>query len=278
MRGTLYLVATPIGNLGDVTYRAIETLSRVAAIVAEDTRRTRTLCERYHLDRPLVSMPAFREDAQADSLVNRLLAGEDLALVTDAGTPAVSDPGAILVRKAIESGVAVVPIPGPSAAISALTASGLATDRFFFAGFLPRKGTSRARALALLGRLDATLVLYESPERLGESLRELREALGDRAAVVARELTKVHEELARGRLSDLSERFAGEVRGEITLVIEGASEKASAAATDEAVLAEITRRVDAGEISLKEIAKEIAEATGRPKREIYALALTAKGK
>ncbi|HEY3446997.1 MAG TPA: 16S rRNA (cytidine(1402)-2'-O)-methyltransferase [Myxococcales bacterium] len=278
MPGTLFLVATPLGNLGDITYRAVETLSAATAIVAEDTRRARILCERYGIERPLVSMPAFRELDQADALVARLSKGDTLALITDAGSPGISDPGTALVGKAIAAGIQVVPIPGPSAAVSALSASGLATDRFFFAGFLPRKGTGRERALSLLKRLDATLVLYESPERLRETLDDLREAFGDRRAVVARELTKIHEEFARGTLSDLAQRFAGEVRGEITLIVEGASSDASEAATDEAILAEVERRLAAGEGSVKEIAGEIAKATGRPRREVYDLALKAKGR
>lgn len=278
MPGTLFLVATPLGNLGDVTYRAVETLAAATAIVVEDTRRARILCERYGIARPLVSMPAFREQDQADALVRRLLQGETLALITDAGSPGISDPGTALVAKAIAEGVKVVPVPGPSAAVSALSASGLPTDRFFFAGFLPRKGTGRESALMLLKRLDATVVLYESPERLRETLEDLREAFGDRRAVVARELTKVHEEFARGKLSELAQRFGGEVRGEITLVVEGASTDESVAATDEAILAEIERRLAAGEGSVKEIAGEIAKATGRPRREVYDLALKAKGR
>ena len=278
MPGTLFLVATPLGNLGDVTYRAVETLRTATAVVAEDTRRARILCERYGIERPLVSMPAFRELDQADALVARLVKGDDLALITDAGSPGISDPGTALVARAIEAGVRVVPIPGPSAVVAALSASGLPTDRFFFAGFLPRKGTGRERAFSLLKRLDATLVLYESPERLGETLKELQEAFGDRRAVVARELTKIHEEFARGRLSQLAARFAGEVRGEITVIVEGAAEDESAAATDEAVLAEVERRLAAGEGSVKEISAEIAQATGRKRREVYDLALKAKGK
>ena len=278
MPGTLYLVATPLGNLGDITYRAVETLRAATAIVAEDTRRARILCEHFGIERPLISMPAFREGEQADGLVGRLLQGDDLALTTDAGSPGISDPGSVLVAKALEAGVKVVPIPGPAAVVAALSASGLPTDRFYFAGFLPRKGTGRERALSLLKRLDATLVLYESPERLGETLAELREAFGDRRAVVARELTKIHEEFARGKLSELAQRFAGEVRGEITLVVEGAGEEESAAATDEAILAEIERRLVSGEGSVKEIAGEIAKATGRPRREVYDLALKAKGR
>jgi 16S rRNA (cytidine1402-2'-O)-methyltransferase len=273
MAGTLYLVATPIGNLGDITLRAIETLKGVQAIVAEDTRRTRVLCERYGLTAPLVSCPAFREESQTPGLVARLLAGDDLALVTDAGSPGISDPGTAVVQAAIAAGVQVIAIPGPSAAIAALSSSGLATDRFFFAGFLPRKGPPREQALGLLKRLPATLVLYESPERLGDTLRELAEALGDREAVVARELTKVHEELARGSLSELAARFSGHVRGEVVLLVEGVSDADSERTSDEAVRSEVHRRLAAGEGSVKEIAREIAQATGRPRTEIYAIAL-----
>jgi 16S rRNA (cytidine1402-2'-O)-methyltransferase len=276
MAGTLYLVATPLGNLQDVTLRAIAVLKQAGAVVAEDTRRARILCDHFGIARPLVSMPAFREQAQADALVARLTAGEDLALVTDAGSPGVSDPGSELVSRAIAAGVRVVPVPGPAAVIAALCASGLPTDRFYFAGFLPRKGTARDRAIAQLKHLDVTLVLYESPERLGDTLTDLATRLGDRRAVVARELTKIHEEIARGLLTELAARFSGEVRGEVTLVIEGASSQASEAASDEAIVAEIRRRLEAGEGSLKEIAREIAEATGRKKSEVYDLGLKAK--
>lgn len=276
MSGTLYLVATPLGNLGDMTFRAVDTLKAVRAIVAEDTRRTRVLCDHFGIDRPLVSMPAFREGEQADSLVARLLSGDDLALVTDAGSPGISDPGSTVVKRAVEAGVRVVPIPGATAAIAALSASGLPTDRFYFAGFLPRKGTARERVLTLLKRLDATLVFYESPERIHETLQDLAQAMGDRRGVVGRELTKLHEEFARGPLTTLAARYAGEVRGEVVLVVEGAPEDVSDAATDDAILAEVRRRLAAGEGSIKEMARELAQATGRPRSEVYALALRAK--
>jgi 16S rRNA (cytidine1402-2'-O)-methyltransferase len=276
MPGTLFLVATPLGNLADITFRAVEVLRQVSAIVAEDTRRARILCQRYQIDRPLVSMPAFRESEQAEELCQRLGRGEDLALVTDAGTPGISDPGAFLASKAIECGARVVAIPGPSAVVAALSASGLSTDRFFFAGFLPRKGSARERALSSLKRLDVTLVLYESPERLTDTLKDLEAAFGDRRAVVARELTKIHEEMARGRLSDLASQFSQKVRGEVTLVVEGASTQASERASDEAISAEVSRRLCAREGSLNEIAREMASATGRPKSEVYALALKVK--
>jgi len=273
MPGTLFVVATPIGNLGDMTFRAVETLKAVSFVAAEDTRRARILCERFGIGTALLSLPAFREADQADALVARLVAGEDAAVITDAGSPTISDPGGILVERAIAAGIRVVPIPGPSAVVTALSASGLPPSRFFFAGFLPRKGPGRERDLTLLKRLDATLVLYESPERLGETLKELLAVFGDRRAVVARELTKLHEELARGRLSELADRFGGEVKGEITVLVEGALADEAEAASDDAILKEIQRRLEAGEGSVKEISREIAQATGRPRQEVYALAL-----
>lgn len=276
MPGSLYLVATPIGHLGDVTLRAVETLGQVAVIAAEDTRRTRVLCERYGVRTRLVSLPAFDESRRAGPLLDRLEAGDDVALVTDAGSPGVSDPGAVLVAGAIARGIRVIPIPGPCAAVAALGASGLPTCRFFFAGFLPRKGEARRRDLAALKRVGATLVLYESPERLAATLLDLVAAWGDRRAAVARELTKVHEEVVRGRLTELAARFSGRVLGEVTLVVEGAPEEEAEAASDEAVLAEVRRRLLAGEGSLKDIAREIAQATGRPRSEVYALGLRAR--
>jgi 16S rRNA (cytidine1402-2'-O)-methyltransferase len=276
MAGTLFLVATPIGNLDDITLRAIETLKRVPLIIAEDTRRGRILCERFGIGAKLVSMPAFQESQKADSLLAPLVQGGEMALITDAGSPAISDPGARLVERAIVHGISVVPIPGPSAVIAALGASGLSTEHFYFAGFLPRGGPARARLLALLKRLEATIVLYESPERLQPTLRELAKVFGDRRAVVARELTKIHEELVRGSLSQLAERFSGRVLGEITVVVAGASEEASQAASDDAIRAELHRRLAAGETSIKEMAKEIAQATGRPRHEVYALAIALK--
>lgn len=276
MTGTLYLVATPLGNLGDMTYRGVETLQQVAVIAAEDTRRARVLCDHFGVRTPLVSMPAFREESRSRGLIERLLAGEDVAVISDAGSPGISDPGTLLVQRAIEAGVRVVPIPGASAVVAALSASGLRTDRFHFVGFLPRGGQARQKELAALAKLPGTLVLYESPRRLGETLRELASHFGARQAVVARELTKVHEEFVRGTLEALAERFAEEPRGEITLLIEGAPEADEAVASDESLLAEIGRRLASGERSIKEIAAELAELTGRPRKEIYALALRAR--
>jgi 16S rRNA (cytidine1402-2'-O)-methyltransferase len=203
-----------------------------------------------------------------EPLVRRLREGESLALVTDAGTPAVSDPGAVLVRRAVEEGVPVVPVPGASAVIAAVSVSGFPEGRFHFAGFLPRKPAQRSAMLAELRPLRAQLVFHEAPQRLSETLADLREALGDRPALVARELTKLHEELARGPLSDLERHFSGEVRGEVVIVVRGASEEAPA---DPALLeSEVRARLARGEHP-KEIAAALAGA--HRKRDVYQLAL-----
>ncbi len=275
--GTLYVVATPIGNLGDLSPRAAEVLRAASAVVAEDTRRTRRLFAHLGAEPPpLLSLPAFDERGRLGPLLGRLEAGESLALCTDAGTPGVSDPGQRLVAAAWELGARVVPIPGPSAARAALSASGLPSDRFLVAGFLPRKGGGRARALEALARLPATLVLFEAGNRTAATLDDLRRALGDRRAVLARELTKLHEELARGRLSELLARFPGEVRGEVTLVVEGAGdgggaeEEAAAPGEVEPLEEELARRLGAGEPA-SALAREVARARGLPRREVYAL-------
>lgn len=269
----LYVVATPIGNLGDLTARAREVLQACDAVVAEDTRRSGKLLEHLGIDKkPFLALPAFDEAARVEPIVRRLAQGVSLALVTDAGTPAVSDPGAILVRRAIEEGVQVVPVPGPSAAIAAVSVSGFTEGRFHFAGFLPRKASHRDEMLAELARLRAQLVFYESPQRLHETLLTLQAALGDRQALVARELTKLHEELARGPLSQLADRFSAEVRGEVVIVVSGA--QVETGRVDPAALeTEVRLRLARGERP-----KEIAEALSPryPKRTIYQLTLKLK--
>ncbi|MFL5442222.1 MAG: 16S rRNA (cytidine(1402)-2'-O)-methyltransferase [Myxococcales bacterium] len=264
----LYVVATPIGNLQDLTARAREVLSTCDGVVAEDTRHSEKLLRHLGVAKKLFSLPAFDEEARAEGILSRLAEGASLALVTDAGTPAVSDPGSILVRKAVARGIAVIPVPGPSAAIAAVSVSGFPETRFHFAGFLPRKPKHRGEMLAELRPLRSQLVFYESPQRLAETLRELREALGDRPAIVARELTKVHEEIARGTLSELLARFPGETRGEVAIVVSGAGEPEPA---DPAELAqEVRDRLARGERP-KAIAEALAGAHG--KREVYQLAL-----
>jgi 16S rRNA (cytidine1402-2'-O)-methyltransferase len=272
--GTLYVLATPIGNLSDLSPRAAEVLRSVRAVAAEDTRRTLRLFAHLGVSAPpLLSLPAFDERARLGPIVDRLRAGEDLALCTDAGTPGVSDPGAALVAAAWEAGARVVPVPGPSAALAALAASGFAADRFLFAGFLPRKGGARAEALRALAALPVTVVLYEAGNRTRATLEDLREALGDREALVARELTKLHEELARGPLSRLAERFGGEVLGEVTVVVSGvaAGEGGTAARAEaaEPLEAELARRLAAGEPP-SAVAREVARARGLRRADVYA--------
>jgi 16S rRNA (cytidine1402-2'-O)-methyltransferase len=278
-RGTLYVVATPIGNLGDLTPRAADVLRRATAVVAEDTRRTLQLFA--HLGAPapqLLALPAFDERGRLGSVLARLAAGEEVALCTDAGTPGVSDPGQQLVAAAWEAGARVVPLPGPCAAVAALVASGLPTDRFFVQGFLPRKGGGRVETLDLLRRMPATLVVYEAGNRTGATLRDLAEALGDRPAAVARELTKVHEEIARGTLLALAERFAGGARGEVTLVVAGASEEAALQELAvEPLEHELRRRMEAGEAP-SAIAREVARERGLKRAEVYEALERIKGR
>jgi len=271
--GTLYVVATPIGNLGDLSPRATEVLRAVGAVAAEDTRRTLKLFA--HLGTPapaLLSLPAFDERGRMGAVLERLRAGQEVALCTDAGTPGVSDPGAALVAAAWEAGARVVPVPGPSAALAALAASGFPADRFVFAGFLPRKGGGRAEALAWLARARSTVVLYEAGSRTAETLGHLAEALGDRPALVARELTKLHEELLRAPLSALTAALEAraEVKGEVTIVV-GPPAAGTAARPEEPaepLEQELRRRLEAGEAP-SALAREVARARGLKRGDVY---------
>ncbi len=270
MTGTLFLVATPIGNLGDLTARAGQTLAQADFIICEDTRHTSNLLSSLGLKKPTVSLPAFAEKARAGRILERLSAGENAALVSDAGTPAVSDPGEYLVTAALAAGVQVVPIPGPSAVLAALSASGLPTGRFHFLGFLPRQGPERSAMLDEVAGLQASLVIFESPNRLSATLGELARALGDRRGVVAREVTKLHEEFVRGRLSELAARYGAVApRGELVLVVEGRTgvERWSGAEVRAALKAGLARRE-----RLKTLSSEVARASGWPSSEVYRLA------
>lgn len=222
MAGTLYLVATPIGNLADITHRALQVLKDVDLIACEDTRHTHKLLQHYGIETKTISYHEHNEQQRAAELIDRLKQGSDIAVVSDAGTPSISDPGFRLVRAAIESDVAVVPVPGPSALISALIAAGLPTDEFFFAGFLPARVNARRARLNELRSVPGTLIFYEAPHRLATTLNDAYEVLGEREAVVARELTKLHEEIRRGRLSKLAKHYANEEnpRGEIVVLID----------------------------------------------------------
>jgi 16S rRNA (cytidine1402-2'-O)-methyltransferase len=220
--GTLYIVATPIGNLEDITLRALRVLSEVDIIACEDTRHTRTLLNHFQIKTKTISYHEHNEHARTLELVERLTGGASVALVSDAGTPAINDPGFRLVRAAIERGVNVISVPGATAFVNALVASGLPTDEFYFAGFLPPRQHARRLRLAALRAVPATLVFYEAPHRIKDALTDAREILGEREAAVARELTKLHEEIARGRLTDLIARFSGSTaaRGEMVLLID----------------------------------------------------------
>ena len=268
----LYLVATPIGNLRDITLRALETLAAADAIACEDTRVTRRLLDHYGIATPLTPYHEHNAAAARPKLLARLAAGEAIALVSDAGTPLISDPGFKLVRAAREAGYPVIAVPGASAALAALTASGLPTDRFLFEGFLPAKDGQRRARIAELARIPATLILYESGPRIARTLAALASGLGARSAAICRELTKLHEEVRRGDLATLARAYeeGAETRGEFTVVIEPPAAGSSAPDADEvdALLRQALQRA-----SVKDAVSEVSAATGRPRREIYQRAL-----
>lgn len=223
MSGTLYVVATPIGNLEDLSQRALRVLGEVGLIACEDTRHTRKLLNHYGLKTKTVSYHEHNEREQAGKLIDLIKSGTDVAVVSDAGTPGISDPGFRVVRLALEEGLRVTPVPGATALISALVASGLPSDEFFFGGFLPARSGQRRARLAELANIPSTLIFYEAPHRIAGALQDAREVLGEREAAVARELTKLHEEIRRGRLSELARQFSdktGASRGEMVLVID----------------------------------------------------------
>ncbi len=266
----LYVVATPIGNLGDITLRALDVLKAADAVLCEDTRVTARLFAAYRIERPLLAYHDHNARQMLPRVLARLEAGETLALVSDAGTPLISDPGYRLVAEAAARNIAVVPIPGPSALTAALSAAGLPTDRFLFAGFMPEKAGARAKALDALADVPATLVFYESPRRLGAALRDMAAALGDRPAAVCRELTKMHEEVRRGSLAVLSDHYreAGPPKGEVVIVV--APPEAGEASADD--LDDLLRAA-LEDASLKDAAARVARLTGLPKRAVYARAL-----
>ncbi len=266
--GCLFVVATPLGNLDDITVRALAILTRVDLIACEDTRHTGKLLRAKGIKTPTSSYFEHNERSKGERILELLRSGREVALVSDAGTPGISDPGFRLVRAARTEGIPVIPIPGPSAVITALSVSGLPTDRFLFVGFLPPKAAARRRALAELAEIRETMVFYESPVRTRESLKDMALALGDREAFLCREATKVHEEYQRGRLSQLSDLLAarGEVKGEVVLVVAGADAAAPASAeAPEVLFARFTREGR----TRREAVKEIARLTGVPAREVY---------
>jgi 16S rRNA (cytidine1402-2'-O)-methyltransferase len=270
LTGGLYLVATPIGNLRDITVRALEVLAAADLIACEDTRITRRLLDHYGIATALTPYHDHNAAEARPKLIGRLSGGAAVALVSDAGTPLVSDPGYKLVRAAQEAGVAVTALPGASAVLTALAVSGLPSDRFFFEGFLPAKESARRARIAELRRIPATLILFESGPRIATSLADLADGLGARAAAIGRELTKLHEEVRRGDLGELARAYAqgAETRGEFVIVIAPPEPDTGAATDVDALLAAALAR-----LSVKEAVAEVADVTGAPRRAVYQRAL-----
>ena len=267
----LHLVATPIGNLGDITLRALETLAGVDAIACEDTRITRRLTERYGIAAELTPYHEHNAATARPRILARLAQGAAIALVSDAGTPLISDPGFKLVREACAAGHPVTALPGPSSALAALSVAALPTDRFFFEGFLPAKETARRARLSELARIDATLVLFESGNRVQATLADLAEIMGAREAAICRELTKLHEEVTRGTLADLAgQAVTLETRGEFVLVV-GPPAAGAQTFTDEALDSLLREQLQ--DLSVKDAVAHAVELSGRPRREVYARAL-----
>ncbi len=277
MTGTLYLVATPIGNLEDITLRALRVLREVDLIACEDTRRTKKLLTHFNISKPTVSYHEHNERARAVELAAKLEAGAQIALVTDAGTPLLSDPGHRIVEEAIKRGISVMPVPGPSAVVAALAASGLPTSEFLFAGFLPSKQTARRARLSEFASARSTLVFYEAPHRIEATLRDALDAMGDRQSVIARELTKIHEEFLRGSLSELIEEIARRViRGEIVLLISPIGDdtcSASSQRAEHSSIAEDVERLIAEGLDRKSALKRAARLRGITKSKAYRLLL-----
>lgn len=270
----LYVTATPIGNLADMTHRAVAIMSKAELILCEDTRQTAKLCAAYGIDTPRAPYHDHNGARARPGIIKKLQAGAVICLVSDAGTPLISDPGYKLVREARDAGIPVFPVPGASAAIAALSAAGAPSDQFFFAGFLPAKAGAREKMLTSLARIDATLIFYETAPRLPETLAAMSAAFGVRRAVVAREITKLHEEFREGDLADLATAYeASPVKGEIVIVVFPPQEEAAAAADVDAFIEGAL-----AEMSVKEAASAAADAFSIPRKEAYARALRLKAK
>lgn len=268
------MCSTPIGNLEDITLRALRVLREVALIAAEDTRHTRKLLQHYGIETPVTSFHAHNEASKCASIVERLLAGDDVALVSDAGTPLLSDPGLLLVQTAIEAGITVSPVPGPSALMAGAVASGFPLHPLYFGGFLPRQRTQRLKVLREAGKIGATLVFYEAPHRLVQALEDVAEVFPGRRAAVARELTKVHESVLRGAAGELAAHYRKEPpKGECVILVEGPGETGEEdRLTDDELRSELVRRMADG-MSKKEAVKEVTVRLGVERKRVYRIAL-----
>ena len=273
-RGSLYLVATPIGNLEDITLRALRVLKEADLIACEDTRHTAKLLVHYGINTPRKSCHEFNEESRVSELIRLLCEGKNIALVSDAGTPLISDPGYKIVSACRKEGIAVIPVPGASAAVAALAASGLPSDGFFFAGFLPSRGAARRRRLEEIAGIPATLILYEAPHRLLDSLKDTAAVLGSRRAALAREITKIHEEFLCGTLDEILDtlRARPEIRGEITLVIDGAEAngvKDETPVFPESISEHLAEEMKKSGLPRNEALKAVARSRGVSRRDAY---------
>ncbi|HVO66421.1 MAG TPA: 16S rRNA (cytidine(1402)-2'-O)-methyltransferase [Syntrophales bacterium] len=276
-KGTLYVVATPIGNLEDITLRAIRILNEVQLIAAEDTRRTKKLLDKYQIHTPMTSLYEHIEGKKSGLLISKMNAGADVAFVSDAGTPGVSDPGYVLINKALTNGIKIVPVPGVSAVITALSVSGLPMGNFAFFGFLPPRQGKRKQFLSSLIDEPKTLVFYESPKRLVASLRDIDSIFGSRKVVVLRELTKVFEEIIRGTASDIIDKLKGKViKGEVTLVVAG-NEGEIPAFSDDEIIARFEKMRQISDLSRRDIIEMLAQELRISRRRIYSLVVNHDG-
>ncbi len=276
MPGTLYIVATPIGNLEDMTLRGLRILKTADVIAAEDTRHTRHLLGHFQIGTPLTSYHDHNKEEKAPVLVARMKEGANVALVCDAGTPTLSDPGYYLINQTVSAGVPVVSVPGPSAVTAALSVAGLPTDAFCFEGFLPSRAAARRKKLAALAAEPRTIVLFEAPHRLVRMIEDIADAFGrDRRIAVCREMTKVHEEIVRGRMDEILAALTEKpARGELTIVIEGARGDLAPAEPEEPVEERLRRMIVSDGMSVKEASSRLARETGRSRRELYALGVS----
>lgn len=280
MPGTLFIVATPIGNLEDITARALRVLRAVAVVACEDTRHTKRLLNHFGIPTRTISYHEHNERSRAEELCCLLESGKDVALVSDAGTPLISDPGFRVLTLAIEQGIPVVPVPGPAAFVSALVASGLPSDQFLFAGFLPARAAARRSALEALRLIRATLIFYEAPHRIAATLKDAIEILGNRPAAIARELTKLHEEIVRGTLNELAARFSGaeQARGEIVLIIGAATVAAQSEAVSPMRLAERVGELERDGLDAKSALKTAARELGMKRADAYRVMVAQKNR
>lgn len=271
MKGTLYIVSTPIGNLEDITLRALRILKEVDLIATEDTRHSLKLLTHYGISRPLISYWSEKEKVRSGEILERLHAGQSVALISDAGTPGISDPGALLIKMALSEGINVIPIPGPSALIAALSISGLSTEEFTFIGFLPYRKSQRQKILKDLSLEPRTLVFFEAPHRIIEALSDMEEIFAGRKAVVAKEISKIHEEVLRGSISEILKRLReSTIAGEYVIIVEGRSARGreEKELTTEDALSEVSSLMKKG-VGRKEAVKKVAEAYGLSKKELY---------